>query len=544
MDHGTGEVEITVVCSGRNDNWNGSFDRVAPYVMRHNAAVLARRCRRFEQVFVEWAPLEDRPLLSERLHDIGPQVVCYVVPRAIHDGFRPGLPFLQYHARNVGLRRARGRRVVATNADILLTPEVVDAVMAAPPGMCLRAPRYDVSGSVIEIDGVDAALDYCADPRNRVAEHEIVHRHTTPVTAWFENAAGDFAAMHREDWTRARGFHERIDASMGVDAELIGQARRLGIDVIPCDWPVYHVDHPEQQAGRLHMPPFSSTGYDNPTDWGLGIGRLDDIGPQIRGFDASQKGIFSRVSWPPPLKWPEAMPELSRLCDWRVREHYDAVVFCGLSDPLIGFSLYLDLDPRRRFVWDDGLPETRRWRSQIDWPSWFHLEPEPGVLFVATADSPAARRLLARGAEEGPDFWLVDPNTFMTASPVLGALHAGPETSSTLVLLGFGTHGRFIADLLQARSRFRDSVVVWDDDPAARAVARRRGWSILPLESLRGAEADQWIVVTPAPCFGGTALVGKLHARGLIEGRDYVACPFGGHRRSAIPHLSGNGTRW
>ncbi|MHC4697820.1 MAG: hypothetical protein ACYTFA_13900, partial [Planctomycetota bacterium] len=246
------EIEISVVVSGRNDNWNGTFNRVAPFVLEHNAVVLSRQVQRFEQIFVEWAPLEDRPLLSERLVEIGPQVRCFVVPRVIHDGFRPGIAFLQYHARNVGIRRALGRRIVATNADILLTPEIVRAIPDLPRGVCLRAPRYDVNLAVMDEADTEAVLRFCENRGNRVAEHEIVRRHGDEVIPWLENAAGDFACMYREDWHHCGGFHERVDASMGVDAELIGQARRTNIDLQAYEHPVFHVDHPEQQEGRLH----------------------------------------------------------------------------------------------------------------------------------------------------------------------------------------------------------------------------------------------------------------------------------------------------
>ncbi len=529
------EFEISVVVSGRNDNWNGTFNRVAPFVMSHNAAVLSRAVQRFEQIFVEWAPLEDRPLLSERLVDVGPQVRCFVVPRAIHDGFRPGIAFLQYHARNVGIRRALGRRILATNADILLTPDIVRAMLEAPDGLCLRAPRYDVDLTVLDQATAEAVLRFCADGRNRVAEHEIVSRHGDQALAWFENAAGDFACMDREDWHRCGGFHERVDASMGVDAELIGQACQLGIEVLGCDYPVFHVDHPEQQAGRLHMPPFSETGYDNPKDWGLHGVEFPETVRRVYHCSPELAGSFERVDWPPPLEWPEEFDGLTQIHDRAITREYDAIVFCGLCDAVVGFSLYLELAADQPRVWDDGAEETAAWQRELKWESWPDLRPnsseglsEPGmrVLYVAMACTAAHATLIERGAIHMRDLLVVEPGVLTTLSPLLCAMQCCPPGFGTVVLLGFGRRGRVIAERLRHHLENMGTMEVWDDSPDSRRAARSNGLKIVTPDQIVGSRGGQLVVVTPVPEAGGEVLAMRLKDAGLIEGRDWITCPF------------------
>ncbi|MFQ5590134.1 MAG: hypothetical protein ACE5HE_03125 [Phycisphaerae bacterium] len=530
------ELELSVVVSGRNDNWNGSFDRVAPFALAHNAAVLSECVDRFELILVEWAPLEDRSLLSERFVALTPKARCFVVPRAIHDGFRPGIAFLQYHARNVGIRRARGRRVVAANADILLTSEVVKAVLDMPKGVCLRAPRYDIDFAVIEQKSVEDVTRFCAERRNRVAEHEIVRRHGTQIVPWFENAAGDFASMHRADWLRCRGFHERVDASMGVDAELIGQVRRLGIELHRSPHPVFHIDHAEEQAGRLHMPPFSESGYHNPDDWGLATAEFTECRPGIHRCSPDLAAAFTRVGWPPPIRWPEKFDGLTQLHDRSITRRYDAVVFCGLSDSIVGFSLYLDLAPGQARVWDDGTEHTSRWKRELNWGDWpDQLVPQsqfqhaPGserALYVAMAGSPAHVTLTDRGVTCQRDLLVVEPGILTTFSPLAAALEACSAESKEVIILGFGRHGRLIADWLTTHRQLARQIQVWDDSLSARDTARDRGFELVKPEGIAGADAGQLILISPAPATGGTVLAQRLAKKGLVEGKDWIACPF------------------
>jgi hypothetical protein len=519
-------VEISIVSSGRNDNWNGSFDRVAPFVVAHNAAVLSKVVERFELVFVEWAPLENRPFRSQRLAMIAPQVRCLVVPRAVHDGFRPGIPFLQYHARNAGIRRARGRRIAALNADILLTPEIVQAMLSLAPGTCLRAPRYDVCLAVLDQTGSDDVLRFCEDPANRVAEHHITRRFGDRVFPWFENAAGDFACMHSEDWQRVGGFHQRVDASMGVDAELIGQVRRMYLTIEACERPVYHVDHPEQQRGRLHMPPYSDSGYENPNDWGLGGADFSIGDGQVRCCPPGLAGESTRVDWPPILPWPEDFDGLANLHDRGLTRRYHSVVFCGLCDALLGLAVSLDLRPGQARVWDDGESQTAARRREFGWREWPCLRPEPGVLFIALEGTPVENTLINRGAVLGEDLLAVDPSSWRTFSPLYRALSICAADRSTIVLLGFAEPGRLIADWLGRQHSVASEIRVWDDAPAARSIAQEKGLPLIEPDQLVGAAGGQMIIITADPKAAGRIFADRLRSRGLVEWHDWIARPF------------------
>jgi hypothetical protein len=92
------------------------------------------QCKRFnlrsELILIEWNPPADRAPLREALpwpSESGPCTIRVItVPAAMHDRFEHAskLPLYQMIAKNVGLRRARGRFALATNIDLLFSDEL------------------------------------------------------------------------------------------------------------------------------------------------------------------------------------------------------------------------------------------------------------------------------------------------------------------------------------------------------------------------------------------------------------------------------------
>jgi hypothetical protein len=104
-----------------------------------------------ELILVEWNPPHDRPSLSDVLRwpsaTSSLSVRLLTVPASEHKRLLPegGIPMMQMIAKNVGIRRALGDNVLATNVDILLAPELFDiATAAVTKGTLWRADRNDV----------------------------------------------------------------------------------------------------------------------------------------------------------------------------------------------------------------------------------------------------------------------------------------------------------------------------------------------------------------------------------------------------------------
>jgi hypothetical protein len=161
---------LSVVATARNDDHGGNLlGRMQVFVdawinqcKKHNLAS--------ELILVEWNPPPDRPKLAKALRwpsDTGP---CHVriieVPPELHQRYRhaAALPLYQMIAKNVGIRRARGEFIVATNIDVVFSDELVEflAQRKLRTGHIYRIDRTDVTRDV-PVDGtLEEQLAYCA----------------------------------------------------------------------------------------------------------------------------------------------------------------------------------------------------------------------------------------------------------------------------------------------------------------------------------------------------------------------------------------------
>src|SRR5262249_51178682 len=135
---------------------------------------LVGQCRRHqlsaELVIVEWNPPSDRSRLAQALRwppEKGPCGVRILeVPEHLHRRFRHAdtMPLFQMIAKNVGIRRAKGRFILATNIDVLMNDELVRflASGALRPGQMYRIDRHDVRTDVPVAGPVEEQLHYCA----------------------------------------------------------------------------------------------------------------------------------------------------------------------------------------------------------------------------------------------------------------------------------------------------------------------------------------------------------------------------------------------
>ena len=132
------EPFLSVVVATRNDDHGGDpLKRLQAFIN-----TLAAQCRRWsldaEIIVVEWNPPPDRPRVSElcRVPPDAPFSVRFVeVPADLHQALRFSsvLPLFQMIAKNVGIRRARGRFILATNIDIIFSNELVEHLASRQP---------------------------------------------------------------------------------------------------------------------------------------------------------------------------------------------------------------------------------------------------------------------------------------------------------------------------------------------------------------------------------------------------------------------------
>ena len=287
--------DLTIVATGRNDGYGGDFVARFLRTLEFNARELAARQVATEFVFVEWAPPEDRPLLTELALDaipsIAPVLRSIVVDPRYHDALtmNPRIAYLEFLAKNVGVRRARGRLVLTTNADVCLGRHILHrlADRALETRVVYRARRVDLKLGLDQSRMDWAVLE---DERN----YDTGLKALRPPL--YSGGTGDFVLLDRETFAELKGFNEvyRV-AKIGIDRNFLVKAVHAGVPIADIGGPVYHINH----AGSYRMSkalyrdrqdeapygdrrwPSSVVVYENSDLWGLGAAPAEQISPTI-----------------------------------------------------------------------------------------------------------------------------------------------------------------------------------------------------------------------------------------------------------------------
>ena len=171
---------ISVIMAARNDNHGGNM------LGRMQASLDSwmEQARRYELpseiVVVEWNPPSERARLMDDLRwpsDPGPCTVRFIeVSPELHRSFpnAAAIPLHQMIAKNVGIRRARGRFVLATNLDIVFSPELMKffAERRLEEGVMYRIDRHDVASEIPSGEPLEELLGFCESNILRVFARE------------------------------------------------------------------------------------------------------------------------------------------------------------------------------------------------------------------------------------------------------------------------------------------------------------------------------------------------------------------------------------
>lgn len=274
---------VSIVVTARYDNYGGDVSERILKPLQFNAARLSEQGVPYEVVLVEWDPIPGRPYLSEvlaaRLPDLTQTSIRRIVvapeyQRALTQNPRAG--YMEYLAKNVGIRRATAPFVLASNIDILFGRAVVETLAGGrlATGTIYRSPRYDIK---LGVDQVGLSWETLEDSGNQVSRSVL----RPPL---YSHGSGDFLLADRDTFHRLRGFNEvyRV-ARAGIDQNFLAKAHGAGHAIEELKGPVYHINHvgsfriskaghgqsSDTPWGKLGWPARHVT-YDNPDGWGLG----------------------------------------------------------------------------------------------------------------------------------------------------------------------------------------------------------------------------------------------------------------------------------
>jgi hypothetical protein len=167
---------LSLVATSRNDDHGGRL----LHRMQIFVDGFIEQCQRHrldaELILVEWNPPPDWPRLTAALRwpsEPGPcRIRIIEVPPEVHRRFQffDCLPLFQMIAKNVGIRRARGQFVLATNVDILFSDELMRflASRRLDGGRMYRIDRHDVMSDVPLEASLDEQLSFCRSHLLRV----------------------------------------------------------------------------------------------------------------------------------------------------------------------------------------------------------------------------------------------------------------------------------------------------------------------------------------------------------------------------------------
>ncbi len=304
----TSSIALSIVVAARNDNYGGDFLGRLNLFVKILTKQLVERGLTAELIIVEWNPPEDRDpvaLAMTGTNGAGVPLRVIHVPKRFHERFpNPGqIPMLEYAAKNVGIRRARGHHILATNPDLIFSNELVAEMGSLPRGEnhFYRTDRYDFRGRIAPGTDPEDAIAYAKKhifqvqvrhPRPWIEEEDLrpsvgMFRRlagrlrgrwpssigiTGPQsprlvrldddTGWYgglhTNTSGDFILASRAAWDTIRGFPEQTGSHIHLDSYACHQLRAIGMQqwlfAPPCM--AFHLDHGggTQRAHRRVAP--------------------------------------------------------------------------------------------------------------------------------------------------------------------------------------------------------------------------------------------------------------------------------------------------
>ena len=256
--HNGHRPRIAAVMVGRNDDYMSDFRERLEATLEWNTQYLVE-----EVVFVEWNPPPDRELLSLQLTKKFSKLRAFVVPPEVHQKTcaNENIKLLEYHAKNVGIRRAQSPWILVTNADAAVGFDAISKIVTddLEPDVIWTAQRIDIP--------------WKEDNQRQIGLlNSLRYRRMNPYDPL---GTGEFCLASRELWHRSRGYDElmvrhRIGCDVRGTAQIMahgGKLRHVGT-VLHLTHPTSCTENVQPHHGEWATP--EGVPYYNPDDWGLG----------------------------------------------------------------------------------------------------------------------------------------------------------------------------------------------------------------------------------------------------------------------------------
>ena len=215
-----------------------------------------------EIVLVDWNPPKNKPLLKDAYRWPKQGNHCsiriIVVPPLCHQRYEhwEKMPMNNAVAQNAAVRRARGKFVLGTSVDELLSNEMVSFLASErlDEDCIYLADLYQVKKWVTRRHSLDDQLAYCQNETIRVS-HVDPHKPLPGIPGAMGLHTGsqaDFTLMSRKRWHEIHGYPEIDLLCMASDSMMCYMAHLSGARLAVLGHPmrVYNIDH----ARRTESP--------------------------------------------------------------------------------------------------------------------------------------------------------------------------------------------------------------------------------------------------------------------------------------------------
>jgi hypothetical protein len=272
--------EISFVVAARNDDYGGNFLYRMQIFLNALLAQWLQYDLHAELVIVEWNPPKDKMSLQKVLTWPDMPALSTVriitVPNKVHLRLPNAdrTPMFEYIAKNIGIRRATGKFIIATNPDILFSDALMGFIASKKlsDDAFYRVDRYDVSLSIPIDLPLKEQLRFCKRNTSRINTLgiSVTLNSWLPfiLREWFArclillqrqlqlrrkvriedtlhtNASGDFMLMSRDVWFSLKSYPQ-LETMSHIDSYMCCMAASIGVKqvILASEMRVYHQGH-------------------------------------------------------------------------------------------------------------------------------------------------------------------------------------------------------------------------------------------------------------------------------------------------------------
>lgn len=267
---------VSFVVTTRNDDHGGDMARRTSIFIEGLLQLANKHRLQGELIIVEWNS-PSGPRLHEALQVQTKSDLFAIrfieVPNKFHHDLRNAdvIPLFQYIAKNVGIRRANGEFIIATNPDLLFSEDLIAFLASGDlsSSVMYRIDRTDVRADVPSQISIENQLSWCDSHILRIHRKfgtflpgtwlvsrfkirkiasnifRVILQVLHPLPTIHTNGCGDFTMLSGERWHRLRGYPELPIWSMHLDSLLCYMAIASGLteQVLRSPARMYHLEH-------------------------------------------------------------------------------------------------------------------------------------------------------------------------------------------------------------------------------------------------------------------------------------------------------------